>query len=103
MTVPVVGMGVTFMSWHDRNPGTIQEVFTQGKYLYIGCTPDEVSIYDNIVAFVQRPDRPRVYFRQPKANPEAQFQGTSKVHTGRWRRTLYIARLGVREHHKDQS
>jgi hypothetical protein len=34
---PVVGMGVTFLSWTDRNPGTITEVIEIGgskRYLY---------------------------------------------------------------------
>lgn len=38
---PVVGMGVTFLSWTDRNPGTIFRVFTHGKSLLIETRDDD--------------------------------------------------------------
>ena len=98
MCHPTVGMGVTFMSWLDRHPGTIQEVFVHGQYIYIGCSADiSVAKDDGTYEYEQRPNSTRQYFRRHKDKPEAQFQGISKDRNGRWCRTMQIIRLGVRE------
>lgn len=43
---PVVGMGVTFLHWTDRSPGTIFRVFTVGKTQYIECRADDYKRTD---------------------------------------------------------
>ena len=42
-----VGMGVTFLSWTDRNPGTIFRVFTVGKATIIECRDDDYKRVDS--------------------------------------------------------
>lgn len=45
--VPEVGMSATFLSWSDRYPGTIREVFTKGPWTYIGVSGDAYTRIDN--------------------------------------------------------
>lgn len=108
--VPVIGMGVTFLSWTDRHPGTIQEIFTNGKYLYIGCTRDSyVRTDDNGMSesqsyeYTEQAEGPRSYFRRLAADPNAPFEGASKGASGRWKKNGYNIRLGDRERYFDFS
>jgi hypothetical protein len=66
-----VGMGVTFLSWTDRNPGTVVEVNT--KKNYIVATDDSYSRTDNNglsesqeYAYTSNPDGHKRYFRKDK-------------------------------------
>lgn len=43
---PVAGMGVTFLRWTDRSPGTIFRVFTVGKTQYIETRDDDYTRTD---------------------------------------------------------
>lgn len=45
--VPEVGMGVTFYSWSDRDPGTIREIKVIRDRIYIRITRDEYIRIDN--------------------------------------------------------
>lgn len=44
---PVAGMGVTFLHWTDRSPGTIFRVFTVGNTKYIETRDDDYKRIDN--------------------------------------------------------
>jgi len=44
---PEVGMGATMLSWTDRNPGTIIEVFKKGKTQYVKIQADDYRRIDN--------------------------------------------------------
>lgn len=44
---PYVEMPVTFLSYTDRRPGTVREVFTKGAYQYIGCSSDGYKRVDD--------------------------------------------------------
>jgi hypothetical protein len=44
---PVAGMGVTFLHWTDRSPGTIFRVFTVGKTTYIETRDDDYRRTDS--------------------------------------------------------
>lgn len=44
---PVVGMGMTFLSWTDRSPGTITSVQHVGERLLIGVKSDHFERADS--------------------------------------------------------
>jgi len=69
----VVGMGVTFLSWTDRNPGTIVEVNNAKRYIVV--TDDNYSRIDNNgfsecqeYEYTTNPDGYKRYFRKDKNN-----------------------------------
>ena len=43
---PAVGMGVTFLGWTDRSPGTIFKTFVVGSRLIIECRDDDYERTD---------------------------------------------------------
>jgi hypothetical protein len=43
---PAVGMGVTFLGWTDRRPGTIFKTFVVGSRLIIECRDDDYERTD---------------------------------------------------------
>jgi hypothetical protein len=71
---PVVGMGVTILSWTDRSPGTIVEVFTHGKYLFIAITGDDYKLIGGDIQsesqeyeYTSRPNGRCTYFRREES------------------------------------
>jgi hypothetical protein len=41
------GAPATFLSWSDRNPGTVTTVFIKGAYTYLNVRRDDVDFNDN--------------------------------------------------------
>lgn len=69
---PVVGMGVTFLYWTDRSPGTIVEI---NRSRYIVCTDDDYRRIDangmsesQEYEYNSNFDGRRRYFRKDKKN-----------------------------------
>lgn len=69
----VAGMGVTFLSWTDRNPGTIVEVNNAKRYIVV--TDDSYSRIDGNglsesqeYEYTTNPDGYKRYFRKDKNN-----------------------------------
>lgn len=44
---PAAGMGVTFLHWTDRSPGTIFKTFVVGSRLIIECRADDYERIDS--------------------------------------------------------
>jgi hypothetical protein len=68
---PVVGMGVTFLGWTDRNPGTIVEINHAKRYIV--ATHDDYRRIDGggisesqQYSFTSRPDGIRSFWRKGK-------------------------------------
>lgn len=102
----VVGMGVTFLSWTDRSPGTIVEV--NMKKRYIVATDDTYKrIDDNGMSecqeyeYTTNPDGYKRYFRKDKNN---QWRAMHHNENGR---LVYSGgnglRVGEREKYHDYS
>ena len=86
---PAVGMGVTFLKWTDREPGTIYEVFKVGKSTYITVTADDAKRIDNNgmsesqeYEFTPCPDGYRSVFR--KNLKTGMWERVTKTESGRW-------------------
>ena len=68
---PTVGMGVTMLSWSDRNAGTIVEVNMKKRYIAV-VEDNAVRIDDNGMSesqeyeFTPNPDGYIVYYRKNK-------------------------------------
>ena len=105
------GMGVTFLSWTDRNPGTIFRVFTVGKATIIECRADDcIRVDANGMSEAQeyeykiRPNGSRSYFRK---NVKTGFweRVSKNEETGRWNKLNSGCgiRIGEREKYHDFS
>lgn len=83
--------GATFLSWTDRNPGTVMEVFTKGAYTYYGITHDDWAIVEGSEQdgsarydYVTNPEAYKEYFRA-KTDGSSGFQKVRvNDDTGRW-------------------
>ncbi len=106
---PEIGMGVTYLSWTDRHPGTVVSVFEKGGYRYIGTQEDTAKRTDdngfsesqeyeytpNTEAYVQ-------FFRQKKNEPDSAWKGCYiNSETGRWTKRDSRIRIGSREKYHD--
>jgi len=86
---PVVGMGVTFLGWTDRYPGTIYDVFQVGKSTYIVVAEDDAKRIDENgmsecqeYEFTPAPDAYKsVYRRNLKTD---KWEAVRKNENGRW-------------------
>ena len=43
---PEIGMGATLLSWSDRHPATVIDVFTHGKFTYVAVQDDDAKRID---------------------------------------------------------
>jgi hypothetical protein len=100
---PTVGMGCTFLSHTDRNPGTIREVFKVGERTIIKTTRDAYrrKSADSTEMIFESIDNGRVdYFRREKSGfwVHVSQNPTSK----RWNRASPRGlRIGERDHYYD--
>lgn len=105
---PAIGMGVTFLSWTDREPGTIVNVFKIGKTQYIECTDDDYKRIDSNgisesqkYEYTTNPDGYRSTFRIGRSG---KWESVSKNENGRYVKTGgYGLRIGQREKYHDFS
>ena len=106
-----VGMGVTFLSWTDRNPGTIFRVFTAGNATIIECRADDYKRVDSNgmsesqeYEYKIRPNGGKSFFRK---NEKSGFweRVTKNESTGRWNKSNIGCgiRIGEREKYHDFS
>ena len=107
---PVVGMGVTFLSWTDRSAGTIFRTWTEGKFVYIetrrdksvvvaGSTQDGSANYE----FRANPSGSKSFFRRLKDDADGAWTGCLKGESGRWKKTGGGLRIGERDEYRDPS
>ena len=106
-----VGMGVTFLSWTDRNPGTIFRVFPVGNATIIECRQDDyVRVDKNGMSECQdyvykiRPGGSKFYYRK---NVKTGFweRVSKNEETGRWKKMNSVCGIliGKREKYHDFS
>lgn len=102
-----VGMGVTFLSYADRNPGTIFRVFAVGKSTMIECRDDDYVRTDkNGFSEAQeyeykiKVNGSKRYFRK---NAKTGFWESVRKNeeTGRWIKGSGGIRIGEREKYHD--
>ena len=96
---PAKGVGVTFYSWSDRHAGTIQKVWTEGIYTFIGITEDSAKRIDNngmsesqTYEYTEVPDGHLHIYRRKTDNPNDP-----------WRKVLISERTGRWKLHNDRS
>lgn len=106
---PVIGMGVTFLKWTDRAPGTIYDVFKVGKSIYIAVAEDDAKRIDSNgmsesqeYEYTQRPDGYKSVFR--KNLKSGMWERVMKSESGRWIKAgAEGLRIGQREKYYDFS
>lgn len=105
---PEIGMGVTFLSWTDRHPGTIVEIFKKGAYEYIVCQADNYERTDDngmsemqSYKYTPNPDAHKVYYR--RRNPQECYFGCSLNENGRFIKNSNRLAVGYRERYYDFS
>lgn len=108
--IPEVGMGVTFLSWTDRHPGTIVDIIEKGKWLIIACTSDSYKRIDNNgmsesqeYEYTSNMDGHKTFYRRLKANPNDRFTGCKVSEKGRWVNNKNSIRIGERQKYYDFS
>jgi hypothetical protein len=87
---PIVGMGVTFLSWSDRAPGTIQQVNVKnGKIVSLEVTGDDYIRTDGLgmsdaqsYDYIEKPDSPRIVLKQ---DSKGVWRVARKTETGQMR------------------
>lgn len=103
---PKVGMGATFLSWTDRNPGTV--VSYDDKKKIVGITHDTAVRVDNCgmsesqeYEYTSNPDGHVYYFKQDK---NGSWVGCSwNEDTKRWNKNHKQVIIGHREKYYDFS
>ena len=106
---PELGMGCTILSWSDRNPATIIDIFTKGKYTYLtvqddhAVRKDDLGMSDSQEWVISRNHRACTRtFRRKEG--ESQFKGCRQnVNTKRWLNCQGVLVVGRREKFYDFS
>ena len=105
---PVIGMGVTYLSWTDRSPGTIFRVFKVGKLTYIETRADDYKRIDKngmsedqTYEFKIRVNGSRSYFRRESDGRWTEVRRNEV--TGRWVKCGGGMRIGERDAYHDFS
>lgn len=106
---PELGMGCTILSWSDRNPATIIDIFTKGKYTYVTVQDDHAVRKDDLgmsesqdwVISRNHKGCTRTFRRK---EGETQFKGCRQnANTKRWLNTQGVLVVGRREKYYDFS
>lgn len=105
---PEVGMGVTTLQWSDRDAGTINKVFTIGKYQAISFTIDDATRTDKNgmsdaqkYEYTPRPDGAEYTYRFRNDRWE---QVRFSQETNRWKKVNGPGlRIGIRDKFYDYS
>jgi hypothetical protein len=106
---PELGMGCTILSWSDRNPATIIDIFTKGKYTYLTVQDDYAVRKDDLGmsdsqewTITQNSDGFTRTFR--RKDGETQFKGCKQNPlSGRWVNGQGVLIVGQREKYYDFS
>lgn len=106
---PEVGMAATFLSFSDRNPGTVSEIISSKKIRVEGCNY-EIIKGDKELPYGTQPNiefKPRS-IEEIKQNPQGRIYTQRK--NGRWvlegcsmNSTVSTVMLGTREYYYDFS
>jgi hypothetical protein len=105
---PVVGMGVTFLHWTDRDAGTIFKVFAVGKTTYLECRADDCKRVDKNgmsedqdYEFKTKVNGAKSYFRVGRSGL---WESVRKNDSGRWVKSGGCGlRIGARDAYHDFS
>lgn len=105
---PEIGMGVTMLSWTDRNPATIVQVFNIGKTQYIGVNEDNATrTDDNGISESQSYEfkfNPLVFMRYYRKTAKGTWEGCRvNPETGRFIKTVGSVSIGQRGKYWDPS
>jgi hypothetical protein len=91
---PIVGMGVTFLSWTDRHAGTIVEVSPSGKTITV---QEDISTRTDTNGMSES----QTYAYAP--NPKAEKLVYRLTRRNRWMRKGSVIRIGERDAYHDFS
>lgn len=106
---PVVGMGVTFLMWSDRDAGTIFRVFKVGKTTYIETRDDRARRADNRGPYTEEQDYefktdPLGMKRYFRIGRKGFWEGVKQNEAGRWVKAGSCGlRIGHRDSYRDPS
>lgn len=104
---PEVGMGVTFLHWTDRNPGTIVEIDEKSGIIAVQADDykriDKNGFSENQdYEYTPNPMAPKSYFRMNKKT--GRWEGISmNPETNRWNKNSQSIYVGEREKYHDFS
>ena len=105
---PEVGMGVTFLCWTDRHPGTIVGVDRSGKRPLIAVQGDHAQRVDDngmsesqTYEYSPNPDAPIGYYRLE--DDGRWYRVVRNAETGRWNKRRERCIIGHREKYHDFS
>ena len=105
--VPEIGMGATLLSWSDRHPATIIDIFTKGKFTYIKLQEDDAKRIDNngisesqVYEYSRNPNGSITYFRLKDDNWESVYIDPD---TNRFKKGVGSVVLGMRQEYYDFS
>jgi hypothetical protein len=101
------GTGATFLSWTDRHPGTVINVFKKGAYTYLDVRHDRVEYHEDRSGNFDIVDGEDQFFStfRFKTDGSSGFQKVSKnPDTGRWNKIGDGGlSVGTREYYYDPS
>lgn len=106
---PVVGMGVTFLSWTDRSPGTIVQIDKRGGKIELWVTGDTAVRTDDygmsetqVYEYTSNYDAQRILLKQDKLGV---WRVARETPTGQMRVNKDCQRvaIGIREKYHDFS
>lgn len=105
---PEIGMGATMLSWSDRNPATIVQVFNIGKTQYIGVNEDDATRTDNNgISESQSYEfkfNPSVFIRYYRKTAKGTWEGCRvNPETGRFIKANGSVTIGKRDKYWDPS
>lgn len=105
---PEIGMGATMLSWTDRNPATIVQVFSIGKTQYIGVNEDDATRTDsNGISESQSYEfkfNPSVFVRYYRKTSAGTWEGCRvNPETGRFIKANGSLSIGKRDKYWDPS
>ena len=105
--VPEIGMGATLLSWSDRHPATIIDIFTKGKFTYIKVQDDDAKRIDtNGISesqdyeYTRNPDGAIRFFRFKNDVWESVYIDPD---TNRFKKGVGSVMLGMRQEYYDFS
>lgn len=105
-STPMVGEGATLLSWTDRYPATVVEVFTHGKYDYFVVQEDSATRVDDYgmsdaqsYEYSCNPQGRLSTFRVKNGG----FEAVRQNENGRWVKSYGSVAVGRREKYHDYS
>ena len=102
-----IGMGCTLLSWSDRHPATVIDIFTKGKFSYVAVQDDDAKRIDtNGISesqdyeYTRNPNGAIRYFRLKNDTWESVYIDPD---TNRFKKGCGSICFGIREEYYDYS